>query len=84
MATSSLLKVNLEQVLEKAERLSGTKLPRQVVEASLDRKLNLLCIRFRKPISGELAEPLSPQVHAYRDRSNGKITAIEVLDADKL
>jgi len=84
VVTSSLLKLDIDGLLEKAERLTGTKLPREVVEVTLEPSLNTLCIQFRKPVVGELGEPGYPQIHLFRDRDTDEITAIELLDIDKL
>jgi glutamate/tyrosine decarboxylase-like PLP-dependent enzyme len=84
VATPSLLRLNLPQVLEAAEQLARLKLPRQVLEVTLEPALNVLCIRFLKPARVELAEPVHPQVHVYRDQSTRRITAVEVLEPDQL
>lgn len=84
MATSSLLGLDIQLLLQRAEHLAGTKLPREVVEVTLEPGLNTLCIRFKKPSDGELGEPAHPQVHLFRDGTTDDITAVELLELDKL
>ena len=84
MATSSLLGLDIQRLLQRAEHLAGTKLPREVVEVTLEPELNTLCIRFKKPSDGELGEPVHAQVHLFRDRATDDITAVELLELDKL
>jgi hypothetical protein len=70
-------------LLHKAEGLAGTKFPAEVVEVTLEPKLNTLCIRFRKPSDGELGEPAHPQVHLFKDSATNEVTAVELLEIDK-
>lgn len=84
MATSSLLELDIPKLLARAESLSGTQLPKQVVEVTLEPKLDTLCIRFKKPRGGELGEPVHPQIHLYRDRQTDEITAVELFEMDEL
>ena len=46
MVTTSLLKLNVEELLVRVESLTGVKFPRDIIEVSLEPKLNMLCIRF--------------------------------------
>jgi hypothetical protein len=71
-------------VLRRAGDLAGTSFPAEVVEVTLEPKLNTLCIRFRKPSHGELGEPAHPQVHLFKDTITNQITAVEILEIDKL
>ncbi len=84
MATSSLLGLDIQQLLRRAEHLAGTKLPKEVIEVTLEPKLDMLCVRFRRPSDGELGEPAHPQVHLFRDKTNHEITAVELLEIDEL
>jgi len=84
VATSSLLKLDIDGLLGKVERLTGTKLPREVVEVTLEPSLNTLCVRFKKPVSEELGEPAHPQIHLFKDKGTDEITAVELLDIDEL
>lgn len=84
MASSSLLDLDILGLLREAESLAGTKLPREVVEVTLEPQLNMLCIRFRKPTDGELGEPVHPQIHLFRDRRTDEITAVELVEMDQL
>ena len=84
MATSSLLGLDIQRLLQTAEHVAGTKLPREVVEVTLEPKLNSLCIRFKKPSNGELGEPAHPQVHVFRDKVTEEVTAVELLEIDDL
>jgi len=84
MVTTSLLKLNAAEPLAKVEKLTGVKLPRNVIEISLESKLNMLCIRFRKPCKAEFGEPLRHGIHLYKDKDTEEITAVEITDLDKL
>ena len=84
MATTSLLELNLDFILRKVERLAKMKLPKDVIEVSLEPKLNVLCIRFRKPTKSELGEPLSPGIHLFRDRDTEAVTALEIINPEKI
>lgn len=84
MVTSSLLNLDIERLLERVERLVGTRLPREVVEVTLEPAVDMLCIRFKKPAGGELGEPVHPQIHLFKDGETNDIRAIELLDVDKL
>jgi len=46
MVTTSLLKLKVGELLVRAEKLTGVKFPRDIIEVSLEPKLNMLCIRF--------------------------------------
>lgn len=83
MATTSLLGLDIQRLLRTAERLTGTKLPRDVVEVTLETELNKLCIRFRKPFNGELGEPAHPHVHLFRDRVTRRVSAVELLEINR-
>ncbi len=83
MATSSLLDLDIQRMLRRAERLAGSKLPSEVVEGTLEPVLNTLCIRFKKPSRGELGEPVHPRVHVFRDTETNDITAVELLEIDE-
>jgi len=84
VVTSSLLELDIDGLLKKVERLTGTKLPREVVEVTLEPSLNTLCVRFKKPAGGELGEPAHPRIHLFKDRGTDEITAVELLDMDEL
>jgi hypothetical protein len=70
-------------LLRRAELLAGTKFPREVVEVTLEPKLNTLCVRFRKASDGEFGEPAHPQVHLFKDKATNELTAVELLEIDK-
>jgi hypothetical protein len=84
MVTTSLLDINVDEVLEKVERLTRVKLPRNVIEVSLEPKLKVLCVRFKKPAEVELAEPVRLGIHLFTDRDTEEITALEIVDLEKL
>lgn len=84
MATVSLLGLDIQQLLHRAENLAGIKFPREVVEVTLEPDLNMICIRFKKPSDGEPGEPAHPQVHLFKDRATNEVTAVELLEIDKL
>ncbi len=84
MATSSLLDLDIQRLLRKAEGLTGTKLPKDVVEVTLEPRLNMLCIRFKKPTDGELGAPAHPQIHIFKEERTDEITALEFLEIDEL
>lgn len=84
MVTTSLLDIDMDEVLGKVERKARMKLPRDVIEVSLEPKLKVLCIRFKKPVGLELGEPVSPGIHLFTDKDTQKITAIEIVNLEKL
>ncbi len=84
MVTTSLLDIDVDEVLGKVERLAHVKLPRAVIEVSLEPKLEMLCIRFKKPTKAELGEPLHPGIHLFTDMDTKEITALEITDLAKL
>lgn len=84
MVTTSLLKLNMDEILGKVERLTGVEFPRDVIEVSLEPELKVLCIRFRKPSQAEFGEPLRCGIHVYTDKDTKEIAAVEITDLDKL
>ena len=84
MVTTSLLRLNVDEVLGKVERLTGVRFPRDVIEVSLEPKLNMLCIRFKRPSKAEFGEPIHPGIHLFTDRDTEEITAVEIVDLEKL
>ena len=84
MVTASLIELDINKLLVKLEKLTPVKFPRDVIEVSLEPKLNMLCIRFRKPSKAELGEPLHPGIHVYKDKDTEEITAVEIINLDKL
>lgn len=84
MVTTSLLELNIGELLMKAEKLTGVKFPRDIIEVSLEPKLNMLCIRFKKPSKAEFGEPIYPGIHLFSDKDTKEITAVEIIDLDKL
>jgi hypothetical protein len=84
MVAASLLELNVDEILGKVERRTRVKLPRDVIEVSLEPKLKMLCIRFKKPIKAELGEPLRPGIHLFTDRDTLEITAVEIVDLERL
>jgi hypothetical protein len=84
MVTMSLLKLNMDEILGKAERLTGVKFPRDVIEVRLEPSLNMLCIRFKKPSKAEFGEPLRHGIHVYTDKDTKEIAAVEIINLDKL
>jgi hypothetical protein len=84
MATASLLELNIDSILRKVERLAKVKLPKDVIEVSLEPKLNVLCIRFGKPTKSEFGEPVHPGIHLFVDTDTEKITALEIINPEKI
>lgn len=84
MVTTSLLSIDMDGILAKVENLTRVKFPRDVIEVSLEPKLKVLCIRFKKPTKLELAEPIHPGIHLFTDRHTEEITALEITDLEKL
>ena len=84
MVTTSLLDIDVDEVLERVERLTRVKLPREVIEVSLEPKLKMLCVRFKKPVKVEIAEPVRPGIHLFIDKDTEEITALEIIDLEKL
>jgi hypothetical protein len=83
MVTTSLLGLDVAELLRKVEKFTGVKFPRDVVEVSLEPKLRMICIRFRKPGKAEFGEPIYPGVHLFSDKDTEEITAVEIIDLDK-
>jgi hypothetical protein len=84
MVIASLLELNMKQLIKKVEKIINISLPRKVIEASLIPEERILYIRFEEPNEGEEGEPIHPLIHLFRDRRTGRITAIEIIDLDKL
>ncbi|MGC8935714.1 MAG: hypothetical protein ACP5LN_11190, partial [Thermoproteota archaeon] len=71
MGATSLLDLNVKQILSKTEELVGLKLPKEVIEASVIPGEGVLHVRFKEPKEAELGEPLHPRIHLYRDKDTG-------------
>jgi len=84
MVTTSLLELDIGELLMKVEKLTGVKFPREIIEVSLEPKLNMLCIRFKKPSKAEFGEPIYPGIHLFSDKDTKEVTAVEMIDLDKL
>jgi hypothetical protein len=84
MGATSLLDLNVKQILSKTEELVGLKLPKEVIETSIVPGEGVLHVRFKEPKEAELGEPLHPRIHLYRDKDTGEITALEIIDPEKL
>mgnify|MGYP001064616242 CR=1 FL=1 len=84
MVTTSLLELEMREVLAKVEKLTGVKLPRSIIEISLEPELKVLCIRFKKPKKAEFGEPLYPGIHLFSDKDTKEITALEITDLNRL
>lgn len=84
MVTASLIELDINKLLLKLEKRTHVKFPRDVIEVSLEPKLNMLCIRFRKPGKAEFGEPFRHGIHVYKDKDTEEITAVEIIDLDKL
>ena len=80
----SLLELDLKDVLIRAERLTGLKFPRDVIEVSLEPSLKLLCIRFKKPRKDEFGKPHCHGINLFIDKDTNEITAVEIIDWEKL
>lgn len=84
MVTASLLDLNVDEVLAQVESYAHVKLPRVVIEVSLESNLKMLCIRFKKPTKTELGEPFGAGIHLFTDSETDEITALEVIDLERL
>jgi hypothetical protein len=84
MVTTSLLEVNIDEILSEIEKLTGLKLPKEVIEVSLEPKLKTLCIRFKRPTEAEFGEPVKPGIHLFTDKDTKEITAIEIINLERL
>lgn len=84
MVTTSLLNLKLERLLPEVQRMAVVSLPSDVMEISLEPDLNILHVRFRKPVKAELGEPLHLKIHLFRERKSGKIVAVDILDTDEM
>jgi len=84
MATTSLLELNIDELLVRVEKLTGVKFSREIIEVSLEPKLKMLCIRFKKPSKAEFGEPIYPGIHLYTDKDTKEITAVEMINLDNI
>jgi len=84
MVATSLLDLDVDEILGKVERLTHVKLPRDVIEVSLELGLKMLCIRFKKPTKTELGEPIRHGIHLFTDGDTEEITAVEITDLEML
>ena len=84
MVATSLLELDVNEILRKVEKLASINLPRDVIEVSLEPQLNVLCITFKKPSKAELGEPLRHGIHLFTDKDTDEITAVEIVDLEKL
>ncbi len=84
MVVTSLLDIDLEQILRYVEKVCGIKLPRRVIEVSLVEKYSILHVRFKKPKEYELGEPIHPLIHLFRDSETEEITALEIIDINAI
>ncbi len=84
MVATSLLDIDVEGILKTAEETTGIEFPPDVIEVSLDPKLNVLCIRFKRPGKVEFGEPLGHGVHLFKDKDTAEITAVEIVSLEKL
>lgn len=84
MVTASLLDLDVDEVLVQVESYTRVKLPRVVIEVSLEPNLKMLCIRFKKPTKTELGEPFGAGIHLFTDSETDEVTALEVIDLDRL
>ena len=84
MVATSLLELDVESILKQAEKLTGRKFPREVIEVSLEPRLRVLCVRFKKPGKAEFGEPLRHGIHLFTDRETAEMTAVEIVDWEKL
>ena len=84
MVTTSLLELDIDEILSEVQKLTGHKLPKDVIEVSLEPKLKMLCVRFKRPTKAELGEPLKPGIHLFTDKDTDEITAIEIIDLERL
>lgn len=74
MDSKALLRLDLINILGKAERLLKFKLPSKVMEVSLLPEEKILYVRFTGAEVGEVGEPTHPLIHVFRDKegkSNG-------------
>jgi len=84
MDSTSLLDLDVKRILLRVEALTGIKLPVEVIELSIVQGEDVLHVRFREPMEVEVGEPLHPKIHLYRDRDNGEITAIEIINPNEI
>ena len=83
MVATSILKLDLKQIINKVSEITKLKMPEEVIEVSLEQKTSLLCIRFKKPKKTELGEAIHPQIHIYKDKDTEEITALEIIGIDE-
>jgi len=83
MAVKTLLELDLRELLQHVERLCGVELPRRVIEVALVED-SMLYVKFREPRGLEVGEPLHPLIHVFKDSESGEVTALEIIDLDRL
>jgi len=79
----TLLDLDLRKLLRHVEKLCSVELPRRVIEITLVED-SMLYVKFREPQGLEVGEPLHPLIHVFKDSESGEITALEIIDLDKL
>ncbi|MBO3842738.1 MAG: hypothetical protein FGF48_10055 [Candidatus Brockarchaeota archaeon] len=84
MGTTSLLDLDVKQILSKTQELTGVKLPMEIIEISIVPAEDILHIRFKEPKEAELGEPLHPKIHLYRDKDTEEVTALEIINPGEL
>ncbi len=84
MVTTSLLELDVECILKTVKELTEVELPPDVIEVSLEPELNVLCVRFKKPGKAEFGEPLGHGIHLFKDKDTAEITAVEIVNSEKL
>lgn len=82
---STLLDIDIANILEALEEKTGVKLPRRVIDVSLVD--GVLHIRFNYPKTRETDVepfPLKTPTFLFKDEETGEITALETVDIDTL
>lgn len=84
MGTTSLLDLDVRQILSKTQKLTSVKLPVRIIEISIVPTEDILYIRFKEPKEAEFGEPLHPKIHVYRDKDTDEVTALEIINPGEL
>jgi len=74
----------MDKILSEVEKLTGLKLPKEVIEVRLEPKLKMLCVRLKRPTKAEFGAPVKPGIHLFTDKDTEEITAIEIINLERL
>jgi len=79
----TLMDLDLRKLLRHVEELCSVELPRRVIEVALVED-SMLYVKFREPRGLEVGEPLHPLIHIFKDSESREISALEIIDLDRM